>query len=217
MTGTLVHLEGIDGSGKSTLANAIYEAMIKLDIPALLTREPGSTHNDATNKIRDILKSETLAPMSELLLFFADRAQHMDKVVLPSLAAGMTVIQDRGPLSTVAYQGHGRGLPLDLISALNKIVLNTRRPDIVLWIDVPVEVAQTRLHDRARTSLASKHGAVAEITAFDSVAFQNRVMAGYQNAFEYSDTKIVRLNGEADISRLVREAVDIILSVKTGK
>lgn len=136
-----VALEGGEGSGKSTQAKRLAR---RLD--AVLTREPGGTTLGA--ELRRLLLAPELPEVSaraEALLMAADRAEHMDRVVEPALAAGRHVVSDRSVYSSLAYQGGARGLGIDTIRDLNHFALHGRLPDLVVLLFVPPDVASARL------------------------------------------------------------------------
>ena len=135
--------EGGDGSGKSTQARNLSKRLRRRSIPVLLTREPGGTPSGES--IRRLLKGQrSFRPMSELLLFEAARAQLVDSVIRPGLDGGTTVICDRYTASTVAYQGYGRGLDLQLIRQLNQMATGGLVPDLIILLDLPPEVGLSR-------------------------------------------------------------------------
>ncbi len=139
--GRLLALEGIDGSGKSTQARALAEVL-----GAELTHEPGATELGAA--LRQLLLAPDAASLStraEALLMAADRAEHVVHVIEPALAAGRWVVTDRFSGSTLAYQGYGRGLDLAELSTLVQWATGGLAPDLSIVIDVPVDVATTRL------------------------------------------------------------------------
>lgn len=139
--GRLLALEGIDGSGKSTQARALATAL-----PALLTHEPGATPLGVA--LRQLLLSPdapTTSLRAEALLMAADRAEHVDLVVAPALAAGRWVVSDRFSGSTLAYQGYGRGLGAADLRPLVDFAAGGLWPALSILVDVPVEVAQARL------------------------------------------------------------------------
>ncbi|MFP6636851.1 MAG: dTMP kinase, partial [Dehalococcoidia bacterium] len=135
--------EGGDGSGKSTQARNLSQRLRRRSIPALLTREPGGTPSGES--IRRLLKGQrSFRPMSELLLFEAARAQLVESVIRPGLDGGTTVICDRYTASTVAYQGHGRGLDLALIQRLNEMATGGLVPDLTVLLDLSPLVGLSR-------------------------------------------------------------------------
>ena len=135
--------EGLDGSGKSTQARALLGRLKRRGRPALLTHEPGGT--PLGEVLRRWLKSRRqLSPIAELSLFVAARAQLVNEVVGPALASGVTVVADRYAASTLAYQGYGRALGLDLVQELNQAATGGLTPDLTVLLDLPVEVALGR-------------------------------------------------------------------------
>ncbi len=141
----LITLEGIEGSGKTTQVKYIIEFLNKLGHETVATREPGGT--DICKKIRKILldpDNYDLCPEAELMLYCADRAQHVKSLILPALASGKVVICDRFMDATTAYQGHARGISLDMINSLHKIVLKDLRPDLTLLLDLEPETSLPR-------------------------------------------------------------------------
>ena len=136
-------LEGGDGSGKSTQARNLSQRLRRRSIPVLLTREPGGTPSGES--IRRLLKGQrSFRPMSELLLFEAARAQLVESVIRPGLDGGNTVICDRYTPSTVAYQGHGRGLDLAMIQQLNEMATGGLVPDLTVLLDLSPLVGLSR-------------------------------------------------------------------------
>jgi dTMP kinase len=143
-SGRYIALEGAEGTGKST-----HAARLAAHLDAVLTRETGGT--DIGARIRTILHDTSLTHLShraEALLIAADRAQHIDQVVAPALAAGRHVVSDRSVYSTLAYQGYGRGLPIDEIRQINQWAMGSRWPDLVVLIDTPIEVLERRMRGR---------------------------------------------------------------------
>jgi len=143
-TGRYIALEGAEGTGKST-----HAARLATHLGALLTRETGGT--DIGTRIRAILHDTTLTHLShraEALLAAADRAQHIDEIVAPALAAGRHVVSDRSVYSTLAYQGYGRCLPLDEIQQINHWAVDSCWPDLVVLLDTPPEVLERRMRGR---------------------------------------------------------------------
>lgn len=143
-------LEGPDASGKSTQLGLVSEKLSERGIPLITTREPGGT--PLGQELRRLLLSPTvnLRPLTELLLMVADRHEHVEEVIRPALAAGNWVLCSRYTLSTLAYQGHGRGLPLDLIEELNELATGGLEPDYTFLLDLPPQVAYERTRERDR-------------------------------------------------------------------
>ena len=131
-TGKFIVFEGPDRCGKSTQANKLEKYFLDLGKEVMLTREPGG--NKVAEDIREILLNpgNDVAPMTELLLYEASRAQHTEQKVLPALKAGKIVICERYTMSTCAYQGYGRGIDMDTIDRLNNIATQGLTPDLTL-------------------------------------------------------------------------------------
>ncbi len=153
--GRFLVLEGIDGSGKSTQLEALCRwlpgsGLMPAGARLLVTREPGGT--PLGQALRQLLlhPPEEASPSStaELLLYAADRAQHVERHIRPALEAGHWVLSDRYSGSTAAYQGHGRGLSLALIDQLERIATGGLQPDLTLWLDLPLAEAIRRRGDR---------------------------------------------------------------------
>ena len=138
--GKLIVFEGLDASGKSTQARLLARRLNEAGIDVVSTREPGGT--PIAESVRTVLlekQHQALLPFSELLLFMVSRAQNTHEVILPALRAGRTVVVSRYRLSSMAYQGYGRGLDLALIRQLNEASTSGTLPDWTVLIDVPAE------------------------------------------------------------------------------
>ena len=170
--GVLVALEGGEGSGKSTQA-----ARLAARLGAVLTREPGGTA--LGERVRSLLLDPggvPIAPRAEALLMAAARAQHVTEVIAPALAEGRTVVTDRYIGSSLAYQGHGHGLPVAEVEALSAFAVAGAIADVVVLLRVPEEVARARLTgtpDRLESLDAAFHRRVAE--GFDACAASDTV------------------------------------------
>jgi dTMP kinase len=147
--GLFLTVEGVEGVGKSSNIEFIAGFLAKRGIACLQTREPGGT--PLAEGIRSLLldhRDERVEELSELLLMFAARVQHVKQVIEPALARGTWVICDRFTDSTYAYQGAGRGVSADTISELERILLGAFRPDLTILLDLPVEVGLQRAEKR---------------------------------------------------------------------
>lgn len=143
-------LEGPDASGKSTQLRLLADALAGRGIPVVATREPGGT--SLGERLRELLLSpdSPMGPLTELLLMVGDRHEHVEKVIRPALRDGKWVLCSRYILSSLAYQGWGRGLDLDLIRRLNQLATGGLEPDLVFLLDLPPQVAYERTRERDR-------------------------------------------------------------------
>lgn len=189
--GWFVTFEGGDGSGKTHQARRLAERATAAGLECVLTREPGGTW--AGERIREILlgaasTNERVAARADALLFSAGRAQLVDEVVRPGLARGALVIDARHADSTLAYQGFGRGLPIDELARVQRFATDSLSPDLTILLDVPVEVglARKRLEDRNRFE-----------TGFDR-SFHQRVRDGYLALAAASPERFAIVDGSAE-------------------
>lgn len=194
-TGRYIAFEGAEGCGKSTHAARLAEA-----VGAVLTRETGGTA--IGRRIREILHDTTVTDLShraEALLAAADRAQHIEEVVAPALAAGRHVVSDRTVYSTLAYQGYGRGLPLDDVRRINQWAVDGHWPELVLLLDAPTDVLERRMRGRQLDRFEQ-----------EDPGFHQRVRDGFRSmAAEEADRWVV-IDGSADVDTVaatIRAAV----------
>jgi dTMP kinase len=164
--GLLITVEGGEGSGKSTLARALAERLKERGHAVCLTREPGGTEFGQVVE-RLLAEKRAPAPLAELLLFEADRAEHVREVIQPALEEGTIVICDRFSDSSLAYQGYGRGIDLGLIRRLNDEATLGLKPGLTLLVDVPPEVG------------LSREGEQLDVTGRESLEFHRLVRGGF--------------------------------------
>jgi len=173
--GRLITVEGIEGAGKSSHIDYIRELLIAAGKTVLGTREPGGTA--LGEEIRNLLLAHREGGMdaaAELLLVFAARAEHIERVIRPALADGQWVLCDRFTAASYAYQGAGRGMGMDRVAMLEDWLQGAFRPDLTLLFDLPVEVGMGRIANRARQGAG-------DIDRFEQehISFYERVRAGY--------------------------------------
>lgn len=184
--GRFVVFEGGEGTGKSTQAALLAERL-----GAVLTREPGGTA--VGRRLREVVLGDTtagLAARTEALLMAADRAQHVAEVVRPALDAGRHVVSDRFSGSTLAYQGHGRGLDVDELSRLSSWAAEGLQPDLVVLLNLDPEVAASRrCQPRDRMEAAGD-------------AFHQRVMAGYLRLAAADPERWVVIDGSGAVEEV---------------
>lgn len=173
--GKFVSFEGIEGCGKTTQIALLSEYLKKRDIRHTITREPGGTAvGEGIRKI--LLNSETihLTSASELLLFYASRSQNIQEKIKPALERNEMVICDRYYHASMAYQGYGRGIPLDFIQKITDLVCRPYRPDVTFLLDIEPEVGLARA--RARNHSRPENEGRFEAEDLD---FYNKVRDGY--------------------------------------
>ncbi len=149
--GCFITFEGIEGVGKSTAMSYVKSYLEAHNKVLLVTREPGGT--PVAEAIREVVLSprdEALSPITELLLMFAARAQHIQQVIKPALEQGQWVLCDRFTDTSYAYQGGGRGMDLTFIENLENQIQGDLRPDWVMLLDAPVDLAFERAHGRSQ-------------------------------------------------------------------
>ena len=163
MKGKFIVLEGIDGCGKTTQINELFKwlpksGLINKNTSLIKTREPGGSI--LGREIRDmILKNNKLnspSILTELLLYSADRAEHISKIILPSLQNGNWIISDRFSGSTLAYQGYGRGISIDIIQELENIVCQNIRPDLTFFLEISPEESILRRKNKVADRIESE-------------------------------------------------------------
>jgi len=164
--GIFITLEGPEGAGKSTQLKLLVKQLEAANYPHIVTRDPGGTA--LGRQIRRILLSpeNQIGKVAELLLYQADRAQNIAEVIKPALDKGLLVICDRYVDSTLAYQGYGRGIALDLIEQLNMVATDGLMPELTILFDLPSEEGLARLHpgshDRVEQEALEFHQRVAD-------------------------------------------------------
>ena len=201
MTGKFITIEGVEGVGKSTNIAVLEEILRDRAIDYLCTREPGGTAL-AENIRSRLLDSggENLAALTELLLIFAARADHLDKCILPALEQGKWVVCDRFTDATFAYQGGGRGLPRDCISALQSMVQGELRPDLTVILDLNPEVGLDRVRRRGAPDRIER----------ETIDFHARVRQSYQEIARAEPERCVLIDASADpdsVRLMLRAAV----------
>jgi dTMP kinase len=179
-----VTFEGGEGAGKSTQIRKLADLCSRQGIPCLVTREPGGT--SLGRHIRSLLleSQTTVDERAELLLYSADRAQHVGEVIIPALKRGEVVLCDRFTDSTVAYQGYGRQLSLEWIERLNTMATDGLSPDVTFWLDIPPELGFARKNSQALDRL--------ELGGID---FHRRIHAGFVALQKADPTRIVAIDG----------------------
>ena len=206
-SGIFISFEGIDGAGKSTHIEGLARAFKAQGRAVTLTREPGGT--PLAEKLRTLVLNDAMDAMTEALLVFAARRDHLQQVIEPALARGEVVLCDRFTDATFAYQGGGRGFDLEVLSFLERLVQTValpqgdvvRQPDLTIWFDLAPDIAAQRL---AGARVPDKFEA-------QPATFFAKVRAGYRARFDATPKRFARIAAEQG-----REAVwqDVLASVQ---
>ena len=204
--GRFITFEGMDGSGKTTQIERLAARLREMGRTLLVTAEPGGP--PIAMKIRRILldaANQELRPSTELLLYFASRAQNVEECILPALARGEIVLSDRFTDSSLVYQGYGRDLGADAVAALERIACHGLKPDLTILVDVDAEVSLARA--RAR-NLAQPH---CETRMDDqSIAFHRTVYEAYHTLAAHEPDRVKVVDGRQEIAAIEREIWNIV-------
>ena len=193
MNGKFIVLEGIDGCGKTTQINKISKwlpnsGLINKNASLIKTREPGGSN--LGKEIRDmILKNHSNSPsiLTELLLYSADRAEHISKIIFPALQDGNWIISDRFSGSTLAYQGYGREISIDIIKKLENIVCQNIRPDLTFFLDISPE-----------ESILRRKNQVADRIESEGLEFLKKVNHGFKLIALENNWEIIKASKDPD-------------------
>ena len=203
-----ISFEGIDGSGKTTQINHMVKFLQDHRHGCVITREPGGTR--IGEKIRAILLdpvSKDMDPLTELLLYTADRAQHIKEFVSPFLSAGKTVLCDRFYDATVVYQGFARGLDIGLINKLHKLLFENLKPDITILLDLPPEKGLSRawkqIENGDRKNVETRFEE-------EKLSFHNKVRAGYLELARLEPERFRVIDASMDQNQVRNEIITIL-------
>ena len=210
--GRFITFEGGEGVGKSTNIAFVADWLKKQGITVVVTREPGGT--EIAEKIRnDLLKahhSEDMTAMTELLLVFAARAQHIEKVIVPALQRGEWVICDRFSDSTMAYQGYGRELPRADIELLTGLVQKDLQPDCTLLLDAPVETGMARASRRAEQGIEQT-----DRFELEKLSFFEKVRQGFLELAAHSP-RFHKLDATQPLDKVQRDIESVLKAILAG-
>jgi dTMP kinase len=204
--GLFITFEGMDGSGKTTQMQRLAVRLRTRGREVLETAEPGGTPIGA--KIRRILldsANQELSPTTELLLYFASRAQNVDELVTPALAAGKIILCDRFTDSSLVYQGCGRGLGVETVLALDRIACRGLEPDLTVLIDIDAETSVRRAQARNAAAATCE-------TRMDeqSLDFHRRVYQAYHALAEQHPERIRMVDGASSIEAIGNDVWEVV-------
>ena len=212
-----ITFEGVEGSGKTTQIHLLKKYLTGRGIPCTITREPGGP--PISEEIRKILLNpdhSEMAPLTELLLYEAARAQHVEEVIIPSLKKGGVVISDRYCDASIAYQGYGRKVDLKLIESLNCLSSRKIEPHITFLMDCPSQVGLARALHRNKTLGQEKEGRF----ELERLQFHRRVRRGYLSIAkkELGRVKVIDTRqSEEEVFQKIRKVVDELIRLKGAK
>ena len=196
--GIFITFEGIDGSGKTTQLRLLADRLREAGRNVVEAVEPGGT--EIGRQIRAIVldgRNTQLTPRAELLLYFASRAQNVEQVIRPALAAGQIVLCDRFTDSTLAYQGYGRGLGADLVLTLHEIACQGLQPDLTVFVDIDLDESLARARDRNVSSSSSETRLEDE-----SQEFHRRVRDAYLALAAREAHRFIVIDGAASVEEV---------------
>ncbi len=205
-----ISLEGIEGCGKTTQLDHISVFLEKIGRPFVVTREPGGT--DIGKKIRSILldpASHDLVPTAELLLYMADRAQHINSVIKPRLAEGKIVVCDRYYDATVAYQGFARGLGVNYIRDLHRMILEDFKPDLTILLDLSPRTGLSRAWQELDSG--NRSGAESRFEE-EAISFHEKVRAGYLEIAHLEPKRFKIIDASPEIDTVQTEIQKVLTS-----
>lgn len=193
-----ITFEGPDGSGKTTQINKLVKFLEESNVPFVFTREPGTQHSKASGKIREILvdKENQIPPLTEAMLFAADRKMHLDQVILPALKENKLVICDRYVDSSLAYQGAGRQLGIEKIKLLNEIAIESKYPDYTFFFDLKPEDSKLRINNREESR---------DRFELSGESFNERVYQGYLDVIKLFPERFVIIDASKPIDEVFEQ------------
>ncbi len=200
MTARFISFEGIDGAGKSTHIATLTARLEQRGATVINTREPGGT--ELAETLRELVLHSSMDSLTEALLVFAGRRDHLQQVIQPGLDAGKTVLCDRFTDASFAYQGGGRGVDLAVLGTLEKWVQGDRQPDLTLWFDLPPEMAAQR---RAAARTADRFEQ-------QDLDFFERVRAAYARRAEAAPQRFVRLDASLSVDAVAAQIAAVMES-----
>ena len=209
MPGTFITFEGIDGSGKSTQLRLLNNFLKANGWNPLVTREPGGT--PVGLRLRAALLDATgeVDPLTELLVFAADRAQHVRRVIRPALELGQVVISDRYADATVAYQGAGRGFPPELIAEIVQLATEGLKPDLTVLFDVTIEESTHRTTRRSSGKSSNKSGR--DRLDIENAEFHTRVRDAYLEIARSEPERVKIVDASGPVEQTQEQVKNIVV------
>jgi len=204
LQGKFITFEGIDGSGKSTQLRMLAGELRQRSIDCITTLQPGGTPLGRRLREAFLETEETVAPMAELLLFAADRAQHVEFLIKPALAEGRVVISDRYSDATFAYQGAGRGFDEKTVNQVIRLATGGLKPDLTIFFDISIENALRRMSDRNET------GEKVNRMDFETAEFYERVRDAYLGIAKREPKRFKALDANGSVAEIQSAVVETV-------
>lgn len=200
--GLFITIEGPDGSGKTTVAKQVVDKLIEEGYEVVHTREPGGI--EIAEEIRNVIldpKNTAMDGKTEALLYAASRRQHLVEKVIPALKENKIIICDRFLDSSLAYQGHARGLGIDEVLSINNFAIDGYLPDLTIYLDVDENIGLARVNSRNESK---------DRLDSESVSFHHLVVEGYKKVIERFKDRIKVVDASKSIDEVVAETLKII-------
>ncbi len=202
MTGKFITFEGPEGSGKSTVIKAVEEYLLSEGYDIITTREPGGIK--IAEDIRDIILSKENTKMganAEALLFAASRSQHFVEKIIPALEQNKIILCDRFIDSSLAYQGHARGLGIEEVYQINKFAIGNKLPDLTIFIDVPPAVGLKRVFNNTRK---------VDRLDLETIEFHEKVYEGYKILSKKFENRFVTIDGTNPVETVIEDTIQVL-------
>lgn len=202
LIGKFITFEGPEGSGKTSVITGVKKYLEDAGHGLVTTREPGGIK--IAEEIRDIILSKENTEMdahAEALLFAASRSQHFSEKIIPALKENKIILCDRFIDSSLAYQGHARGLGIDEVYEINKFAIGNKMPDLTIFIDVPPSVGLARVFSNSRK---------VDRLDLESLAFHEKVYEGYMIIAKKYNNRIVIIDGTQKVEAVIQDAINVI-------
>ena len=216
MPGTFITFEGIDGSGKSTQLRLLNNFLRARGWNPLITREPGGTPVGLRLRAALLDATEEVDPLTELLVFAADRAQHVRRVIRPALESGLIVISDRYADATVAYQGAGRGFPPQLIAEIVYLATEGLKPDLTVLFDVGIEESSSRTTRRS-TGKNAANKAGRDRLDIENAEFHARVRDAYLQIALAEPQRVKVVDASGPLESTQEQVRELVVSFLKGR
>jgi len=207
--GFFITVEGPEGAGKTTVFHHLADMLREEGVNLVTTREPGGIR--ISERIREIIlnpEEETMDAKTEALLFAAARRQHLVEKIEPALKEGKVVLCDRFIDSSLAYQGHARGLGIDDVMAINRFAIGKTMPDLTLFFDIEPEIGLERI--------AKNKGREVNRLDSESITFHHRVWEGYQEVLKLYPERMAVIDASKPLDMVIQSAFEAVKSAIDG-